>query len=402
MPSDLAWVDFSADERERMRRAIALIGERDVRDELGLGTIRDAFAERFFPGTSTIQTRMRYFLLVPWCCRAVEARGRTADRFDRDLRKVELALAEVLRGSVDPEGSFGRVAGATIKRLPGSVYWSGLRRWEILRFRGSQAEYHEELEQIRRAHERAIRPDDEGVFERGPAIWHERLPGVPDEFPNGASFALTRAEAEYLQDRISATCGGSILARFASQGRRSDVAFAWLHPDAGMLSRPQAAELDLARRFSAVVLGAALLYNLMLAERCSRDDRLALIDKYRAKLSEWASSDERDDLGGWSAFEVREFVSAARAAVPPATLRFVEDWMGALAAAGAARASGDASCRRLVQAREERIKRGRSRFRNPRALDQWGGAAGAARIDYRWPAVQRILNDLHAGLGGRG
>lgn len=33
---------------------------------LGFAPIRDAFADYFFPGTSTIQTRARYFLFVPW------------------------------------------------------------------------------------------------------------------------------------------------------------------------------------------------------------------------------------------------------------------------------------------------------------------------------------------------
>jgi hypothetical protein len=41
---------------------ISAFREQDTRDELGLGTIRDGFANILFPGTSTIQTRARYFL----------------------------------------------------------------------------------------------------------------------------------------------------------------------------------------------------------------------------------------------------------------------------------------------------------------------------------------------------
>jgi Family of unknown function (DUF6361) len=33
---------------------------------LGLGTIRDAFADMLFPGTSAPRIRPRYFLIVPW------------------------------------------------------------------------------------------------------------------------------------------------------------------------------------------------------------------------------------------------------------------------------------------------------------------------------------------------
>ena len=47
---------------------------RETRDELGLGAIRDAFAEALFPGISTFQRRARYFLFVPWMFRAAEQR----------------------------------------------------------------------------------------------------------------------------------------------------------------------------------------------------------------------------------------------------------------------------------------------------------------------------------------
>lgn len=40
-----------------MQRVLPLSRERDTRDKLGLGGIRDTFADTLFPGTSTIQTR---------------------------------------------------------------------------------------------------------------------------------------------------------------------------------------------------------------------------------------------------------------------------------------------------------------------------------------------------------
>lgn len=66
MPSSFAWLDYSEDERRRMLDAVDLFSEKGTRDEMGIGAVRDAFADLFFPGTSTIQTRARYFLFVPW------------------------------------------------------------------------------------------------------------------------------------------------------------------------------------------------------------------------------------------------------------------------------------------------------------------------------------------------
>ena len=66
MPSTLTWLDHDPTARERSLRILALFRVRDSRDELGLGAIRDSFSDKLFPGTSTIQTRLRYMLFVPW------------------------------------------------------------------------------------------------------------------------------------------------------------------------------------------------------------------------------------------------------------------------------------------------------------------------------------------------
>lgn len=66
MPASLTWLDHDPAARERSLRLLALFQERDSRDELGLGAIRDSFADQLFPGTSTIQTRLRYMFFIPW------------------------------------------------------------------------------------------------------------------------------------------------------------------------------------------------------------------------------------------------------------------------------------------------------------------------------------------------
>jgi len=48
-----------------MMELLASWRESETLDELGVGTIRDAFSDFFFPGTSTIGTRARYMLFSP-------------------------------------------------------------------------------------------------------------------------------------------------------------------------------------------------------------------------------------------------------------------------------------------------------------------------------------------------
>ena len=70
--STFVWLDYSERERRKMLDVVDLFREHDTRDELGLGSVRDAFADMLFPGTSTIMTRARYFLLVPWTYQRLE------------------------------------------------------------------------------------------------------------------------------------------------------------------------------------------------------------------------------------------------------------------------------------------------------------------------------------------
>ena len=60
------WIDFSRKDRELARDIIAALNDKGAVDEMGIGVIRDAFSDYFFPGTSTIQTSAKYFFLVSY------------------------------------------------------------------------------------------------------------------------------------------------------------------------------------------------------------------------------------------------------------------------------------------------------------------------------------------------
>ena len=142
LQSSVAWIDFSEQDRRKMMEVVSLFRQRDTRDELGLGSIRDALANRFFPGTTTLQTRARYFLFVPWLYRYFEQRRVPSAKIARRPRNNEVKLIHALQAAGDSDGIIGRVSGASLHRFPASIYWNGLRRWGILRHPGSQAHYH--------------------------------------------------------------------------------------------------------------------------------------------------------------------------------------------------------------------------------------------------------------------
>ena len=108
------------------------------RDELGIGTVRDALADSLFPGISTVQTRAKYLLFVPWIYKALEERKTKSADIESLARKHEIELIEPLLASQDANGVIGRDARADLQRLLSSVYWTGLGVLGIRRFQGAQ------------------------------------------------------------------------------------------------------------------------------------------------------------------------------------------------------------------------------------------------------------------------
>ena len=73
--SSLGWLDFDDGARDKVAETLRALDEPSTLDVLGLGTIRDAFADMLSPGTSTVQTRLRYFLFVAWILKNLEDEG---------------------------------------------------------------------------------------------------------------------------------------------------------------------------------------------------------------------------------------------------------------------------------------------------------------------------------------
>src|SRR5690348_4583745 len=132
--SSLAWLDFSENDRRRALEVIETFREHDTVDELGLGTVRDAFAELFFPGTSVIHSRARYFFFIPWTYLRLERRKTPSEKIAGEARRAEIALIDVLLASGDGEGTIGRRARSKLKILPSAIYWQALHRLGIRLF----------------------------------------------------------------------------------------------------------------------------------------------------------------------------------------------------------------------------------------------------------------------------
>ncbi len=398
MPSTFSWVDFEEKDRQKMMEVIKMFQESDTRDELGIGTIRDTIAEMLFPGTTTIQTRVKYMLFIPWIYLRHEKRKTSSSEMTQKIKNDEIALIKALLQSDDILGVIGGEAKESLRRMPSSVYWYGLGRWGIRQFNGSMDELHRFMDHYYEAKKNVIKDDDhEPVSGMVRDNWHPGLSPIPDEFPYKANFQLSQVEAEYLADRIMDSCKGTLLAYLVSAGRKAKVSFIWEHPDFGSFPEKYQKQIIHARNFAISINGAALLYNLMLAEKSENEKRTT---EYTEKLEAWADKMGTINFGYWDLNKFWEIVNPDNR-IPFRTQRFVNEWL-TIGCGPEARhdVRSNEAARLLIINRERELKRNRARLENQRALEMWTGAAGTGQLAYRWQIARGMINDIIDGLQG--
>lgn len=401
MASTLSWIDHDAAASERSMRLLSMFQERESRDELGIGGIRDAIADQLFPGTSTIQTRLRYVFFIPWAFSDLDARSISGSDFPSAAREAESRLLAALVKNELPTtyGVIGREAGSTLKRMPSSVYWAALGSWGLRGFDGSLQQYFAQAD-TRRAIRKARRSREDGEDHDGDAsgrAWHAQAIALrPPSFPADASLSLTRIEAEFLLDRWRHAHPRSLLTWLALDlTKRKEVPEAsriWEHPQFANFPAETRNLIDHARRFDLLIRGAALLYNLQLSELDGREE---LASDYGTELEDWAAQSVQQ-CQAWNLGDFWPKVIGQGHTITGETKLFVEQWW-ALATNASAGVAQSTAARRLIELRERRLKQARSRFANCAALSQWGGRAGLEPLKFRWPTASTFLQDWHAG-----
>ena len=70
----------------------------------GIGSIRDALADSLFPGTSVLQTRLRYVLFIPWLMQRAASRKSSPAEMSAEFRALEYRLIESLLAGGETSG----------------------------------------------------------------------------------------------------------------------------------------------------------------------------------------------------------------------------------------------------------------------------------------------------------
>lgn len=215
---EIGWIDYSEEARHRTLSVLAALQEPTAVDELGIGIIRDAFADEFFPATSTLFTKARYLFLVPYVLRDMEREDntfKTARQLRRsyDDREKQLTIKLLKANPKDTMGIIGArslrsdFTGHWVKRGPAVIYWTAIRKLGLCR--NPDMGFDEFFRTIegrgasvrRRASSEDTangwNDDDTALL----SLWH-----IPDSsyanWQDSTSMTLTREEASFLAQQL--------------------------------------------------------------------------------------------------------------------------------------------------------------------------------------------------------
>lgn len=404
------WTLLSPD---AIRRAEARLREeiQGVRDEIGFLFLHQAYADRFFPGTSVQQTRLRYALFVPWIYERVtrlDRQRRNQNSVEKLILEEEVRLTGRLLNSGETDGVIGkRVYGQ--KRASSQpatlVYWTALARWGLLRpledgslpSRGAVHRMMNSDSRRPRVH------DDDGAPLEEAHITFANLPVPPEAWNNYSepiTFKLRDCEKAFLRRQLLTTRREdgepSLLARLATDLEKASAMVPWNRQVMAIADSQDRAALERARRTASLAaIGRAIYASLVEEMRDGRDglntstwhrDNLqSVIDEHRQRALELDISCLGQDAPGLPGFFI-------------AVLKETQSWL---------ENTRDPMVLLPFYAAAERKRKGnRARLastpigRQRRA--EWENESHplAKPLHYRWGIVQRMLVDLDSN--GRG
>lgn len=394
--SQLGWVDFSADDRSRVQHALRQLSEPGTLDELGIGALRDGFADLMFPGFSTVQTRAKYFITVPRILRDYLAMNPAQQRKVSPgdyLREQETKVGNALK-LAHPDGrqtgiiGFTMQEGETVVRLPSSVYWVGLRTWGLVNSHASLNQFLQTLTPHDAFSDR-FSPDEADDHDAVSNLSRVHIDRYIPDWLDALSITLNKDESVFLSEKFRHGPHDSLPTQFELQNLRSQALSKETFSDlaAWVVSRENLPvqtrdTVRMAQAFSELIYGAHLRFNMALAKINGREDLLKTLSK---KWDIWRLETQATPE------EIPVWIEKTGINLQQRTTVFLKEW-----SSGIARRSREDVLENMVITQARDNKKERSILNKRLPVDY--GWVGMERLNYRWSQARTILTDIQEGL----
>lgn len=385
----IGFIDFSKEERDKILATLKLLGTQTALDELGIGVVRDAYADILFPGISTIQTRAKYFVLIPYLFeKAANQKLSSGRELYKWLTANEDKMVDTIVRNSDSEeiGIIGKNAlkqKRVVKMKPSSIYWNGLRTFEIVRNAGISLSSACNVTWTSAQKKNETEPKTDGdTFDdmtagQGNSVLFS--PILPDyDFEKTAAITLTRKEAEFLADKITkALMSQNTLLAFLIKHKLNCNSFDEIPVD--ILPQEMRRDYLLAKDFSDFIIGAHIRYNII--------------------FSNYQDKDMMDEFNSWrTMFVNRDFDLAAvldRISCNYATAKFCADFLDSVYK------NDLLAMDELIIAREKAVKGDRAKLCKLKEYQyNYDRPVHFYRLDFRFGTAKTIIDDIIKGLEG--
>lgn len=400
MKPTLGWTMLSREEMRQVERSLAN-SDQDTRDEIGFLLIHQGFADRFFPGTSVLHTRVRYVFFVPWLYQQAASTRRRGSDLDTTIRRqlIQLAIRLKQLGGEPYDVIGGLKLGQLTSQPPDHVYWPALRTWGLL-----LPTVDSRLAALRRlqAGARASTLDDDGGrLDDEATEAFIGLPDPPDAWDDPQSplhFKMPLKEREFLRRKLSLLTrpgedAHSLLARLVEardffQGKSPEL-------PKELDARADAADkraLGVARDAAALAAIGRAVYGALVEQLLARDGGPAE-ETYRAQLhTHFASYGEAADRCDLDAAEV--FLPY----LPLHVRNVLRETQAYVRAEKPENFSGLRDCYQKAEVTRKTARRARllDTERSAQRRSEWDpGRHNTTPLHYRWYVVRDMLSDLN-------
>lgn len=411
--SAIGWVDFSSEHREKVKSVIDLLSTPGVIDELGIGVIRDSFSDSLFPGISTIQTRAKYFLIVPRIFKDFEklpAHKRRRRKLADFLNEQENQCMEAMVTNHHDDRQDGIIGESfadkqgEVQRKPSSVYWTGIRQFGLIQtnlslqaFCRKFANPDQPLQDLVQGSDKTKGDDPDAAEQANETV---NGPSCEDDWIEHLTVYLTREEALFLSRQIEARVPLSLLGQILldSEVRQKFLAlpsewnFTTLADEAPFLGQfPDELQriIAAARDFWQLMKGAHIRYNCVLQAKRGTSE---LREEFEAMWTVWVQELQSFLWNRWETGFLWQLAKRHHRRVRSDTVAFVESWINHV------QSGADADKLDRLVTRQEQCNKGTRARLDPGADVSERKWVGIDDLNYRLSVARTIIRDIDTGL----
>lgn len=401
--AELGWIDFSPKDRSRVGSILDLLRPEGQVDELGIGTIRDALADQLFPGISTIQTRSKYFFIIPYILNdflKIPLKERKKKSPTKYLEQREYEIMWDLADKYRDQKASGVIGitlrrGEHIVRRPSEIYWNGLNMFKCINAKGLSANAflksanNMNLESLEMSIEEEGGDDVDAGFEN---YFNIKVPALSN-WESNLDIELNKEEASFLKDAML-DLKHSVLAVvvnnptvyeiFHTSNTFSDFAQTIVNETIPVKVKK---DLVLAHDFAILMDGAHIAYNQELQLQFFKND------PFVEKWQDWYNTVRLKmiDFDGFNPDDL--FVYATTTKYP--TSHFVKGWWELIRADSL----NEEKKKKIVRDQESFSKNRKARLRWNNGFDiTEGKRIGLGLLQYRFQNAKAIVRDIIKGL----